>query len=119
MHREERFAAEIIPFLVFFYIPNMEILLSYHFPNERTYFTDREQCFSLLSSVLSPVLVWSNKGMTVSPVYIRIKKTKMGEGHMEICSSWILTMHVGQKHFNPNLLVTGTQLEETGEEREY
>lgn len=89
MHREESFAAEIIPFLVFFYIPNMEILLSYHFPNERTYFTDREQCFSLLSSVLSPVLVWSNKGMTVSTVYIRIKKKRPKWGKV----TWKFALH--------------------------
>lgn len=89
MHREERFAAEIIPFLVFFYIPNTEILLSYHFPNERTYFTDREQCFSLLSSVLSPVLVWSNKGMTVSTVYIRIKKKRPKWGKV----TWKFALH--------------------------
>lgn len=89
MHREERFAAEIILFLVFFYIPNMEILLSYHFPNERTYFTDREQCFSLLSSVLSPVLVWSNKGMTVSTVYIRIKKKRPKWGKV----TWKFALH--------------------------
>lgn len=58
--------------------------------------------------------------MTASIVCVKKKKekTKMGEGHMEMCSSWILTMHVGQEHFNPNLLVTGTQLEEMGGERE-
>lgn len=42
----------------------------------------------------------------------------MGEGHMEMCSSWILTMHVCQEHFNPNLLITGTQLEGMRGERE-
>lgn len=35
----------------------------------------------------------------------------MEEMHVEMCSSWILTMHVCQEHFNPNLLIAGTQLE--------
>lgn len=42
----------------------------------------------------------------------------MGEELVEVCSLGILTMHVCQEHFNPNLLVAGTQLEGMRWERE-
>lgn len=43
---------------LFFYMLNVEMFQSYLFPNERTYFTQREQRFSFLSSVLFFHLFW-------------------------------------------------------------
>lgn len=43
---------------LFFYVLNAGIFQLYHFSNERTYYADREQCFSFVSSVLSSVLLF-------------------------------------------------------------
>lgn len=74
--------------------------------------------FPFFCSLLSSALVWSNKRLTACTVCIKSAESSpvyqehiKGEDHMEMCSLWILTMHVCQEHFNPNLLVTGTQLE--------
>lgn len=43
---------------LFFYVLNAEIFQLYHFSKKGTYYADREQCFSFVSSVLSSVLLF-------------------------------------------------------------